>query len=196
VPRTAEDKRAENEAVEWTRQQMADPNAADVTYAVLIEKFGISERAAHRVATVTRFHRVNQHIVENVNADSRTGMCTRCGPVKVWKRTREYGVNWFCSTVGTERNRAYSSGKRDHGLTKNATKKLREGRLCEVPVCQKPAEAVDHCHESMNIRGVLCRDHNLALGYAHDSIEELEGLIDYLKMTTGVDGLARLGYAG
>lgn len=68
--------------------------------------------------------------------------------------------------------------------------------MCEVPSCAKSAEVVDHCHTDLRIRGVLCSDHNAALGLCHDSIEELEGLIEYLKMTQGVDGLARLGYAG
>lgn len=195
-PRTAEQKQAYNAALAWTKEQLADPDAADVTYDALVERFGISVRAAHRVATETQFHQLNKHIISNADEESRTGQCSRCGPVTVWKRTRDYGVTWFCSVKGTERNRTYYSGKRAHGLTKNKVRKLKEGRVCEVPTCNEPSTQLDHCHDTGNIRGVLCRDHNLALGYVHDSIEELEGLIEYLKMTTGVDGVARLGYAG
>lgn len=40
---------------------------------------------------------------------------------------------------------------------------------------------IDHCHVTGKIRGVLCRDCNLALGNARDSVARLAALIDYLK---------------
>lgn len=196
-PRTAEDKQRIAEATAWVLQQMADPNVDDITYAAVEERFGISHRAAQEIATKTRFHTHHLHLISNPDEESRTGTCSRCGPVRVWKRTRGNKFNWICSTKGAERNRTYlAGGPRHHGLNKGQARRLREGRQCEVPSCTKPSETVDHCHNELRIRGVLCRDHNLALGYVHDSIEELEGLIEYLKMTDGVDGLTRLGYAG
>lgn len=40
---------------------------------------------------------------------------------------------------------------------------------------------VDHCHETLVCRGLLCRSCNLLLGYAYDNIETLKQAIKYLK---------------
>lgn len=42
-------------------------------------------------------------------------------------------------------------------------------------------EHVDHCHETGKLRGLLCRECNLTLGFVSDSIETLTRLIAYLK---------------
>lgn len=39
---------------------------------------------------------------------------------------------------------------------------------------------VDHCHESGNIRGILCRHCNCALGMAKDNAYTLRALAEYL----------------
>lgn len=41
--------------------------------------------------------------------------------------------------------------------------------------------AIDHCHKTKKVRGLLCGFCNAMLGYAKDSIETLESAIRYLK---------------
>lgn len=41
--------------------------------------------------------------------------------------------------------------------------------------------AVDHCHETGKIRGLLCSRHNAAIGLFGDDIELLQAAIEYLK---------------
>lgn len=41
--------------------------------------------------------------------------------------------------------------------------------------------AVDHCHETGKVRGLLCHTCNAMLGQSGDSIERLQQGIDYLK---------------
>lgn len=41
--------------------------------------------------------------------------------------------------------------------------------------------AIDHCHMSGKIRGLLCLSCNLMLGYSKDSIKTLQNAIEYLK---------------
>lgn len=41
--------------------------------------------------------------------------------------------------------------------------------------------AVDHCHNTGKVRGLLCGNCNLILGSVNDSIELLETMIQYLK---------------
>ena len=40
---------------------------------------------------------------------------------------------------------------------------------------------LDHCHKTNAIRGILCLRCNFALGHTQDSVERLQGLIDYLR---------------
>lgn len=41
--------------------------------------------------------------------------------------------------------------------------------------------AVDHCHITGIVRGLLCSAHNRGIGYFNDNIEYLENAIKYLK---------------
>ena len=46
---------------------------------------------------------------------------------------------------------------------------------------KKDSPCQDHNHESGENRAILCREHNIGLGCFHDSIEELESAISYLR---------------
>jgi hypothetical protein len=41
--------------------------------------------------------------------------------------------------------------------------------------------SIDHCHESGKIRGLLCKDCNLILGWVKDDIKRLQAMVDYLE---------------
>jgi hypothetical protein len=41
--------------------------------------------------------------------------------------------------------------------------------------------AVDHCHSTGNVRGLLCSKCNTALGQLDDSLERIAELYSYLK---------------
>jgi hypothetical protein len=47
------------------------------------------------------------------------------------------------------------------------------------------APAQDHDHETGKNRDVLCRTHNAALGGFHDSVEEIEAALIYIKKHKG-----------
>ena len=52
--------------------------------------------------------------------------------------------------------------------------------LCKI--CSKEAILyVDHCHDSEEVRGLLCQQCNTLLGMAKDSTDTLASAIEYLK---------------
>ena len=60
---------------------------------------------------------------------------------------------------------------------------LEQGSVCPIgnhPFTANNKPCADHNHANGKPRGVLCRDHNLMLGYAHDNPEELQAAIEYL----------------
>lgn len=66
---------------------------------------------------------------------------------------------------------------------------LRQHGVCAV--CNKPETSmyrgklrhlsVDHCHGTGKVRGLLCNDCNIALGWFKDDISRLESAIRYLE---------------
>lgn len=45
--------------------------------------------------------------------------------------------------------------------------------------------AVDHCHVTGKVRGLLCRDCNCSLGFLKEDVQTLRNLIDYLTEHKG-----------
>ena len=44
---------------------------------------------------------------------------------------------------------------------------------------------VDHCHNSLDVRGMLCKKCNSIIGYANDDINVLKNAIEYLENRNG-----------
>ena len=53
--------------------------------------------------------------------------------------------------------------------------------ICQSECPTGKALALDHCHDTKQIRGLLCANCNQGLGKFKDSIKLLEGAIDYLN---------------
>ncbi len=52
--------------------------------------------------------------------------------------------------------------------------------ICNEPCFSKPSLAVDHCHDTNRIRGLLCHQCNVGLGAFKDSTHLLKEAIKYL----------------
>jgi len=87
-----------------------------------------------------------------------------------------------------QRERAYYF-KRHYGITMNELAEMWEVQngVCgnhkcnRVLVQEKGGFAVDHCHATGKIRGLLCRFCNVSLGNMEDDVNKLLGLIAYLQ---------------
>ena len=59
---------------------------------------------------------------------------------------------------------------------------VNQNNLCAI--CKKEIgweSAVDHCHVTKKIRGLLCRNCNLGLGAFKDNAETIRKAIEYVK---------------
>lgn len=102
------------------------------------------------------------------------------------ERLRVRGRTYYYQTGGR-----YSKGQRvrdKYNLTVQEYDNLIESRRGICDICggkmhglgtYKPC--LDHDHNTGKIRGVLCRNCNLLLGYAGDSVTRLDAAISYLK---------------
>lgn len=78
---------------------------------------------------------------------------------------------------------------RMYGITADKYQELftQQGGVCAV--CRKPCItgrmlAVDHCHKTGKIRGLLCSPCNSALGFVKDDLTRLEALVSYLRSSS------------
>ncbi len=81
--------------------------------------------------------------------------------------------------------------KREFGITNEQYNEMLVFQNYVCAICCQPETAtlkgaikrlaVDHCHETNKIRGLLCQGCNQAIGYARDNTEILTRMIDYLK---------------
>lgn len=74
---------------------------------------------------------------------------------------------------------------RRHGLTRADFDQMvaDQGGGCAAcgGISTKRPLQIDHCHDTGQIRGILCGNCNSALGHARDDVARLESLIEYLR---------------
>ncbi len=100
-------------------------------------------------------------------------------------RAREASHKWADADPERVRRANY---RHKYGITLNEYEDIlkRQGGVCAI--CGHINENgtvlfVDHNHETGKIRSLLCRNCNLALGYAKDDIGTLAKMIEYLTVT-------------
>ena len=76
--------------------------------------------------------------------------------------------------------------KNDYGITDIQYQEMSEAQNNTCAICneldtQGYRLAIDHCHNTGKVRGLLCRKCNLAIGHLKDDIKLLESAINYLK---------------
>lgn len=84
--------------------------------------------------------------------------------------------------------------KSKYGITPEEHKQLLISQDYKCALCGRPSSdfkyelAVDHCHETGRIRGMLCMPCNTSLGQLGDDVESMYKIIDYLNKTqnTGI----------
>lgn len=96
---------------------------------------------------------------------------------------KEYAREWRKANPDKAKN---ANLKSVHGITLKYYLKLRDSQNNSCAICKKHedeeplAMAVDHCHTTGKIRGLLCANCNRALGLFKDNRDFLKSAITYL----------------
>lgn len=142
-----------------------------------------------------------KHQLTSIDADTQTGNCVVCGPIKlVWRPYQNGGGAWGCwrtrFSIGSVTSYKDKEGYQpaicpycghwhrwDRGQGKLCRARLIEDRGNHCAVCHEtPADGlrVDHDHVTGAVRGLLCRNCNVALGLLKDSRLRVQALLDYM----------------
>jgi len=129
--------------------------------------------------------------------------CPICGELKErsefykWK-SRQDGLTAYCIPCFTERNKKWNkenpeksksasiatSRKIKYGISREDYAQMLVDQNNQCGICKKEIgweAAVDHCHTTNKVRGLLCRKCNLGLGGFKDNIETIRKAIAYVK---------------
>lgn len=125
-------------------------------------------------------------------------VCSKC---KTEKKDSDFfkdssspsGLTSYCTVCTNREAKAYRTkaisprGLSKYGITTIEYELMLERQKGVCKICGEPPSGykkrlgVDHCHKTHKIRGLLCHDCNLGLGYFKDNPELLERAIKYLR---------------
>jgi len=106
------------------------------------------------------------------------------------------GLFCYCKSCQTAKKREHRNQKYEQYITTDLMRSYGisyEDKLIMIkqqnfkcPICKSEISydnkaAVDHCHKSGKIRGILCGSCNRGVGLLQDSVEVFEAAIQYLK---------------
>ena len=128
------------------------------------------------------------------NKDGLRYSCKQCDAVsrkKYWdsRAGKEVSNKWRGSDKGRE-SRRNTKLKARYGITLDDYYEMYESVDGSCEICKNEFDvlAVDHCHESGKVRGLLCKPCNTALGLMKDSQETLFNSQVYLLKDVDVLG--------
>ena len=116
-------------------------------------------------------------------ADSAAGYSHACKLCTIDTNTAYRNVNPKKAKAADDNSRL----KRVYGIDLNQYNQMFASQGGKCLGCERHQSelkfklAVDHCHETGKIRGLLCLNCNAALGNVRDDVEILKSLINYLK---------------
>lgn len=98
------------------------------------------------------------------------------------KRSRDFNNNSYCSVTARD-----NSLRKRYGITLNEYESILVEQNHQCAVCGaaqadlKRALAVDHCHSTGVVRGLLCHQCNVALGFLKEDLNILDKLAEYIR---------------
>lgn len=112
-------------------------------------------------------------------------MCRECNSarVKKWQadNPERHIENWKRHTANKD---SVVAKARQYNISYDDLTGLFDAAAGVCQICNQEGDrwlVIDHCHQSMRIRGILCEKCNQALGLFRDSVGNLERAIEYLE---------------
>lgn len=130
--------------------------------------------------------------------------CPKCGgtkPLSEFYAMKTGGVGAYCKPCTKadvhrwirenpdkfRRNMRRSVLKRKYGLTEDDYSQILIAQNGRCPICQadlaETSVAVDHCHKTGRVRGILCHRCNRTIGLFADDPSRLRAAVAYLRKT-------------
>lgn len=116
-------------------------------------------------------------------------VCKVCRAVETKRYSRsDYNKKYFKTDSGRYIRFIYALDY-NYGLSEESFCRLRDETKGVCPVCLREFTydnsgtkmVVDHCHDTGEVRGVLCSNCNIGLGKIGDTLESSERLVKYLR---------------
>lgn len=116
----------------------------------------------------------------SLSKDGRRTVCKSCRAIEAsetWKREKNNGL--------AERNADYTL-RYKYNITLQDYNKMLEDQGSVCAICKKEETngkrfAVDHCHLTNVVRGLLCSNCNRGIGHLQDDVQILSSAIEYLN---------------
>lgn len=124
-----------------------------------------------------------KHKLSDIDEVARTAHCAVCGPVAVRERkeARKHSERraWRCRLAEQARKWAYTYGLTAEEILARLHQQEESCAICKVKFHE--TFYIDHCHETMTFRGILCNNCNRGLGFLGDTVTSLEAAVQYLR---------------
>lgn len=143
-----------------------------------------------------------RHSLSEIDETERQAVCVQCGPVPIYRNGR-YG--WRCAKVQLEyqnqrgqqdsvkESQRHSRLMREFGISSGEYNRLLEaqgGRCARCGGVQETMRlAVDHCHRTGRVRGLLCGPCNTYLGRLEANVDRLSEDLEYLGLAERMPSL-------
>jgi hypothetical protein len=143
-------------------------------------------RTTHRGLCYTRRMRSKAvHYLTEVDVESKSCVCSICGPTKLYVRMSQGKPKLACANKRREMRQRENDQVRfkKYGLTFEQVDDLLEEQKHRCAICREALDRsfhIDHSHESGVVRGLLCRQCNLGLGHFRDNPDWMIQAASYL----------------
>lgn len=132
------------------------------------------------------------HLLSDVDQQARTGSCSNCGPVEIRIKRRTNGTLRFTCreaerawTRKTPQERREYRIKHLYKISVEEYDAIHDAQNGVCAICGRTSEgkklAVDHCHSTGLVRGLLCTACNVGLGLFRDDLVLLAKAMQYLQ---------------
>ena len=150
--------------------------------------YELARRAKRKNITVSELLILEKE--EQDKLDKGYNFCKECKEWKIFGKAKTY-----CKECCAEKTRnKYDLNKqreyllkKKYGITLQKYNEILHEQNYKCYICQKHEDkldralAVDHCHDTLIVRGLLCGNCNRFLGQINDSIETAKKMVEYLE---------------